>query len=147
LPVSTYIVIVTPVDKHDHPVPQAVVAKSIIGILGQTKTVLSSQSGTPSSKRDPFGELVSVNLELVGLRGQPVLLAWSIFQQGNKTNPFEKWLGGDFVVDRLEATTNDDTAALEMWIPLPKVPGPFVIRLSLTTDGADLASADSGPFD
>ena len=94
-----------------------------------------------------MGELVSANLELVGLRGQPVLLAWSIFQQGDKTNPFGKWLSGDFVVDRLEATTNDDTAALEMWIPLPKRPGPFVIRLSLSTDGAELASANSGPFD
>jgi hypothetical protein len=94
-----------------------------------------------------LGELVSVNLELVGLQGQPVLLAWSIFQQGDKTNPFGKWLGGDFVVDRLEATTNDDTTALEMWIPLPKLPGPFVIRLSLSADGADLASTDSSPFD
>jgi hypothetical protein len=140
-------VIITSVDKHDNPVPQAVVADSIIGVLGQTQTAPSSQSGTPSSTRDPLGELVSANLELVGLRGQPVLLAWSIFQQGDKANPFGKWLGGDFVVDRLEATTNDDTTALEMWIPLPKLPGPFVIRLSLSTDGADLASADSSPFD
>ena len=94
-----------------------------------------------------MGELVSVNMELAGLRGQPVLLAWSIFQQRDKINPFGKWLGGDFVVDRLEATTNDDSTALEMWIPLPKLHGPFVIRLSLSTAGADLASADSGPFD
>jgi hypothetical protein len=94
-----------------------------------------------------LGELVSVNVELAGLRGQPVLLAWSIFQQRDKINPFGKWLGGDFVVDRLEATTNDDSTALEMWIPLPKLLGPFIIRLSLSTEGADLASADSGPFD
>jgi hypothetical protein len=147
LPVSNFFVIVTSVNKHGQPVPQAVAAKSIIGILGQTQTVPSSQNGAPSSERDPLGELVSVNLELVGLRGQPVLLSWSIFQQEDKTNPFGKWLDGDFVIDRLEATTNDDTAALEMWIPLPKLPGPFVIRLSLSTDGADLASADSSPFD
>jgi hypothetical protein len=140
-------IIVTPVNKHDQPVAQSAVADSIIGILGQTQTIPSSQNGTPSSKRDPLGELVSVNLELVGLRGQPVLLSWSIFQQGNKTSPFGKWLGGDFVVDRLEATTNDDTAALEMWIPLPELRGPFVVRLSLDTNSFDLASADSSPFD
>ena len=102
-------------------------------------------SGAPSNKRDPLGELVSVNMELAGLRGQPVFLLWSIFQEGGHTSLFGKWLN-NFVAYRLEATTNDDTGTLEMWIPLPKLPGPFFIHLSLTTDGANIAGTDSNPF-
>jgi hypothetical protein len=147
--------IITPVNSHDQPVPAAVAANSIIGILGQTRTVSarsdgpsgapSGPSGAPSAQKDPLGELVSVNLELVGLRGQPVLLSWSIFQEGGHTNLFGTWLR-DFVAYRLEATTNDDTSTLEMWIPLPKLPGPYFTHLSLTTDGAGLASVNSDVF-
>ena len=138
------LVIVTTVNSHDKPVSSAAAASSIIGILSQTRTA-SGPSGAPKAQQDPLGEQVNVNLELVGLRGQPVLLSWSIFQAGSHTNLFGKWLG-DFVADRLEATTNDDTGTLAMWIPLPKLPGPFFIHLILTTDGASLASADSSPF-
>ena len=115
------------------------------GSQGATPGSPGSQGGTPGSRRVPLGELVSVNLELVGLRGQPILLSWSIFHEGSQANLFGKWLS-DFASYRLEATTNDDTGTLEMWIPLPKQHGPFFIHLSLTTDGAGLASADSGPF-
>ena len=89
---------------------------------------------------------MSVKVELAGLRGQPVFLSWSIFQKGGQTNLFGKWLS-DFAAYRLEATTNDATGTLKMWIPLPKLPGPYFIHLSLTTDGASLASTNSGPFD
>jgi hypothetical protein len=161
--IEPFVVWQTPVNGYGNPVPPAVASEDIIGILGQTQTVsaaASSQGGSPGgqggtqgskggtqgSKRVPVGELVSVNLELVGLQGQPVLMSWSIFQEGSHTNLYGKWLS-DFAAYRLEATTNDDTGTLEMWIPLPKLNGPFFIHLSLTTDGVGLASANSGPFD
>ena len=72
-------------------------------------------------------------------------MLWSIFQEGGHTSLFGKW-ANNFVAYRLEATTNDDTGTAEMWIPLPKLPGPFFIRLILITDGANLASTDSNPF-
>jgi hypothetical protein len=168
------LVVGTAVNQQGNPVPPAAAAKSILAILGQTQTVSigpgtqggtpgsqsgapsspgtqggtpGSQSGAPGSKQVPLGELISVNLELAGLQGQPVLMSWSIFQEGSHTNLFGKWLN-DFAAYRLESTTNDDTGTLEMWIPLPKLKGPFFIHLSLTTaDGVGLASADSGPFD
>ena len=137
-------------------VPPVVAANRLVGILGQTQTASGTpgnnsgtpgnNSGTPGNKTDPLGELVSVNMELTGLRDQPVFLLWSIFQEGGHTSLFGKWLN-NFVAYRLEATTNDDTGTVEMWIPLPKLPGPFFIHLSLTTDGASLASTDSNPFD
>jgi hypothetical protein len=58
---------------------------------------------------------------------------------------FGKWVK-NFVAYRLVATTDDDTGSLDMWIPLPKVTGPYFIQLKLTTGGADLASMDSDPF-
>ncbi len=152
---TPFLLFITPVNSHDEPVPAVAATNSIIGILGQTRTVdarpsgpsgaPSGPSGAPNAQKDPLGELINVNLELVGLRGQQVLLSWSIFQTGGHDNLFGKWLR-DFVAYRLEATTNDDTGTLEMWIPLPRPPGPYIIRLSLTANGAGLASANSDMF-
>ena len=84
-------------------------------------------------------------MELEGLKGQPVFLSWEIFQTGSQTNLYGKWLSG-FAAYRLQATTEDDTGSLDVWIPLPEAPGPYFIRLSLASDGARLASMDSSPF-
>jgi hypothetical protein len=92
-----------------------------------------------------LGELVSVDLELAGLQGQPVLLSWSIFPKDGQSHLPGKWIG-NFVAYRLDATTNDDTGTLEMWIPLPRQHGPYFIRLTLTTGGASLASMNSDLF-
>ena len=93
-----------------------------------------------------MGELISVNLELAGLQGQPVYLSWSIFPESGSSHLSKNWLG-NFVAYRLEATTNDDTGTLEMWIPLPKHHGPYFIQLTLSTSGgSSLASMRSGPF-
>jgi hypothetical protein len=94
-----------------------------------------------------LGELISVNLELAGLQGQPVFLSWSIFQKDGQNHLPANWLG-NFVAYRLEETTGDDTGTLEMWIPLPKQHGPYSVHLTLTTTSGDsLASINSGPFD
>ena len=112
----------------------------------------SGGSGNPNSGgsgtlKQPLGELVSVNVELAGLQGQPVLLWWTIFQKGGQDRLPGEW-DHNFVAYRLEATTNDDTGTLEMWIPLPKQPGPYFIHLTMTTpDGISLASTTSDPFD
>jgi hypothetical protein len=85
-------------------------------------------------------------VQLSGLQGQPVLLSWSIFQEGGQNHLFGNWLRS-FAAFRLEATTNNDTGTLEMWIPLPKQPGPYFVRLTMSLGTADLQSMDSGPFD
>ena len=106
-----------------------------------------NQNTGTSTKRQPLGELISVNLELAGLQGQPVFLSWSIFQKDGQNQLSANWLG-NFVAYRLEETTSDDTGTLEMWIPLPKQHGPYSVHLTLTTASGDsLASMNSGPFD
>ena len=106
----------------------------------------SQGSGGTGGKWQPVGELVSVDLELAGLQGQRVLLSWSIFPKGSRSHLSGKWLG-NFVAYSLQATTNDDTGTLEMWIPLPRQPGPYFIHLTLTSGGESLAGMNSGPFD
>jgi hypothetical protein len=130
---------------HNRPLQRA--AATIASVLRDSQSVLAAAGpGTGGrSKRVPLGELVSVNMELAGLQGQPVFLSWSIFQENGRTRLFGNWLNS-FVAYRLEATTEDDTGTLEMWIPLPKPPGPYFVRVSLSTDGASLTSMDSGPF-
>jgi len=121
-------------------------ANVVANVLNDTQTVpVPARTGSQGARRQPLGELVSVNMELAGLQGQPVFLSWSIFQESGHNRLFGKWLS-NFVAYRLEATTEDDTGTLEMWIPLPKPPGPYFIRVSLSTDGASLTSMDSGPF-
>lgn len=125
-------------------------ANVVANVLNDTQTVpaparTGSQGAGHNARRQPLGELVSVNMELAGLQGQPVFLSWSIFQESGHNRLFGKWLS-NFVAYRLEATTENDTGTLEMWIPLPKPPGPYFIRVSLSSDGASLTSMDSGPF-
>jgi hypothetical protein len=58
----------------------------------------------------------------------------------------KNWLG-EFIAYRLVATTNDDTGSLQLWIPLPKQLGPYVVSLNLmTAEDINLASMDSNPF-
>ena len=101
-------------------------------------------SGT-TSQRQPLGELVGVGLELIGLKGQPVALSWSIFPENGQTHLPEKWLG-NFVIYRLRAATEDDTGTVDMWIPLPRQRGRYFIRVTLAIGDNDLASMNSGPF-
>jgi len=116
-------------------------AKRVVGLLGGTRIEKTA------NRREPLGELVSVNVELVGLRDRPVFLLWSIFQKSGQgqTRLFGKWLS-DFVAYRFEATADDATATQQMWIPLPKVPGPYLIHLSLVAGTSLLADAWSDSF-
>ena len=64
-------------------VSPTVAASRIVGVLSNTRTASgagNSQSGQ-DNQSEPLGELVSINMELEGLKGQPVFLSWEIFQQ------------------------------------------------------------------
>jgi hypothetical protein len=90
--------------------------------------------------------VVTADLELAGLRGRPVLLSWSMWQKGGKVRLFGDWLNSNLAY-RLEATSDRDTTSLDLWIPLPKSPGPYLVRVNLTAAQSPLASAESQPFD
>ena len=103
--------------------------------------------GGTSTKIQPLGELINVNLELSGLQGQQVFLSWSIFPKNGVNHLSKNWLG-EFIAYRLVATTNDDTGSLQLWVPLPKQLGSYFVHVNLmTAEGVNLASMDSNPFD
>ncbi len=94
----------------------------------------------------PLGELVSVDMEIEGLRGKSVILSWSIIPQ-NKTSHLPRKWQLNYDAYRLAPTTNDDTGSLNMWIPLPSQPGPYFAVLTLAVNGTALTTSESGPFD
>jgi FHA domain len=128
------------VDPDGNPVSVEVAAERVVKLLGETRTEKAA-----GGKLEPLGAVVDVNVELEGLRGRPVLLTWSIWQQGGETRLFGKWLETTAAY-RLEATSNHDTAGFNIWVPMPKEPGPYVVRLALTADGVSIASTISQPF-
>jgi hypothetical protein len=118
-----------------------VAAKRVNAILQQTETT----TNTTGHKPEPLGEVVSVNIELTGLRGHAIYLGWSIYPANGRTSLYGRWLNR-FIAYRLEATTDDDTGSMDLWIPLPKTAGSYFARITLFTAEADLASEDSRPF-
>jgi hypothetical protein len=128
------------------PVPPDVAAERIVQLLKDARSTGGEQPGGEQPGGEPLGVVISADLELAGLRGKPVLLSWSMWQQGGKKRLYGNWLNRNLAY-RLEATTDRDTTTLDLWVPLPKSPGPYFIRVNLTAAESPLASADSPPFD
>lgn len=144
------------VDTEGNPVAPAVAAERVVELLRDARSTggekpegekpEGEKPGGEKPKGEPLGVVVSADLELAGLRGEPVLLSWSMWQQGGKKRLYGNWLNSNLAY-RLKATTDRDTTTLDLWVPLPKSRGPYFIRVSLTAAGSVLASADSPPFD
>jgi hypothetical protein len=139
------------VDTEGNPVAPAVAAERVVELLRGARSTggekpQGEKPGGEKPKGEPLGVVVSADLELAGLRGKPVLLSWSMWQQGGKKRLYGNWLNNNLAY-RLKATTDQDTTTLDLWVPLPKSRGPYFIRVSLTTAESVLASADSPLFD
>jgi hypothetical protein len=139
------IVMTTCTKVNGQPASLQVCAYDIAGLLnGSASALAASLKGAADTQQR--GELISVDMRARGLQGQSLNLSWSIFPQNQAHHLSGKWLHS-YNAYRLEPTTNDDTGSLEIWVPLPEQPGPYFVRLILTTDGEGLASAESGLFD
>jgi hypothetical protein len=134
------VAIANSVDPEGNPVAPDVAAERVVKLLKDAR-----KTGGKQSKGEPVGVVVSADLELVGLRGKPVMLSWSMWQQGGRKRLYGNWLNRNLAY-RLKATTDHDTATLDLWIPLPKSSGPYFVRVALTTAGTRLAGADSPLF-
>ncbi len=125
------------VDPEGNPVPPEVAIERVLKVLKDARQ---------NSKQEPLGAIVSVDIELAGLRGKQVLLTWSMWQMAGESRLHGDWLNRNLAY-RLEATTNRDSTTVDIWIPLPATDGPFFIRVDLTTQGRSLRSGASQPFD
>lgn len=126
-------------DENGDPVPADVAAERVVKLLHETRTQ------PLDGKLDPLGVLLTINVELEGLRSQPVLLTWRIFQAGGNTPLFGNWLGTTPAY-RLDASTDHDTASFDLWVPLPRERGQYTVSLLLSSDQAILASEESPAF-
>lgn len=118
-----------------------VVAEELVDLFEQVRTVEDDPGNA-----EPLGVVVATDMELSGLRDQQVMLSWSIWPRDGEARLFGQWLATNPAY-RLEATTDRDTGSLDVWIPLPREPGPYIVRMALARDGTNLASAETEPFD
>jgi hypothetical protein len=136
--VADFIGIGHALDLEGNPVAPGVAAERVVKVLKDART---------TQRKEPLGVVVSVDVELAGLRDKPVLLSWSMWQKNGTTRRlYGNWLNRNLAY-RLKASTDRDTATLDLWIPLPKPPGPYFVRMQLTASGSARASTDSQPFD
>lgn len=134
-------------DENGDPIPTEEVAERVVAFLRETRTIDTPAPDGGAAVTEPVGVTVTANLELVGLRGRTVLLSWAIFRTGGEGGPlFEPWLR-TMPTYQLEPTSDDDTTSVDVWVPLPRPPGPYVVRLTLSLDDAVLASGDSDPIE
>ncbi|MGV9365558.1 hypothetical protein [Amycolatopsis sp. NPDC003731] len=127
----------TSVSPEGDPVTPDVAVEHVLKILKNART-------TP--RKEPVGAIVSVDVELGGLRGRTLLLTWSMWQNGGKTRLHGDWLNSNLVY-RLQPTTDHDTTTVDLWVPLPKAAGTYFVRVDLDLDGARLIGGNSPSFE
>jgi hypothetical protein len=123
------------VDPDGNPVPPDVAAQRVIEILRDART----------DGHEPLGVVVTTDLDLAGLRGEPVFLTWRMFGYGGSTQLHGEWLNENLAY-RIEPRTDHEAATVDLWIPLPPEPGPYVVKVKVTHDGSGLDSDQTGPF-
>jgi hypothetical protein len=120
-------------------------AKRLVALLRDARRADTQGPGGELAEGEPLGVVVSADIELIGLRNRSVMLSWSMWQQGGQARLYGEWLNTNLAYV-LEATTDDESKTVDLWVPLPKEPGPYYIRLVLTAGQSALDSADSDPF-
>jgi hypothetical protein len=124
------------------PVPPEVAAERVLEVFRDTRT--SSEESGPS---EALGVFVTVDLELVGLRGREVKLSWLMYGggKGRDKRLHGNWLN-DNLVYSLKPQSEDDTTIAAIWIPLPRSAGPFRVHVLLKVDGVLVAHKKSKSF-
>jgi hypothetical protein len=134
--VTLPIVVQAATDDKGHTVPPDVAAERVATLFR------SARSAPLHGKREPVGALVSANLDLDGLKNTWVSLSWSMYPEGETEPLFGEWLRTTAAF-KLKPSTDHDTAAASLWVPLPKKKGNYVVTLTLSLRGIPLTSADS----
>jgi hypothetical protein len=95
-----------------------------------------------TAKHEPLGAIVMVKADLIGLRDRPVLLTWAMWHKDGGGRLHEEWLNERLAYE-LRASTDNDSAVARLWVPLPKIPGPYLVGVTATVDGAPLTSSEA----
>ncbi len=139
-----YLVVSQCVTVDGEPVPPAVAAENVVKLLKDSRSIAADE--TTPDRQEPLGVIISADVELSGLRGKEVLLNWSMWQAGGDVRLHGEWLNRNLAY-RLQPTTHRDTTTVDLWIPLPRPPGPYLVRVEMTTDGIGLDADESELID
>ena len=120
-------------DENGEPVAPEVAARHVVEVLEDSQKTAS---------QEPLGAIVVVKADLIGLRDRPVLLTWAMWHKDGGDRLHEGWLNERLAYE-LRASTDNDSAVAQLWVPLPKIPGPFLVGVTATVDGAPLTSGEA----
>lgn len=123
-------------DVNGNKVEPEVAAQRVLEILKDSRK---------TAEQEPIGAIVTVDAVLVGLRARPVLLTWAMWHAGGQ-RLHAGWFN-DHLAYQLLASTDHDSATVHLWVPLPTMPGPFLVDVEARLDGAGLASERSEEFE
>jgi hypothetical protein len=116
-------------------VNQAAVADKLVELFTEVKVT----SG------EPVGAVVNYKIFLTGFRGKTVEVRWGLHRPGGAPLP-HNWLKNQRA-QLLEGEADKDSATFDFWIPLPKGPGPFFVRLTVRDlNGVSLERVDTPRF-
>ncbi len=105
-------------------------------------------AGTRTQGREaqPIGVMVDYDVSVTGFRQHRVTVRWSLLEAGAGVQVPRKWLRNQSV-RWLKGEAEKDSASGSFWVPLPKIRGPFQVRVSLyDEDNVRLAYADTDTF-
>jgi hypothetical protein len=129
----------------DEPAP----ARAMLTILRGTRTrpVPAAAGLSNRAQTEPVGVIVSVALTLVGLEDEDVNVYWSLYHAQDGRRVPREWLANRRA-DTTHAEATSDRRYSTFWVPLPRLRGPFYLRLSaVTEDGTTLDYRNTQHFD
>jgi hypothetical protein len=97
-------------------------------------------------KVEPMGVTVNYNVSLKGFRGRKVDVRWSLYDANGGHKVPRDWLR-DQDIRWWKGEAEKDSASDSFWVPLPKISGPFFIRVGVyDEDGVRLDFKDTPSF-
>lgn len=123
--------------------PQAA-ARRVVRLLRQVRTrPITTKDGV---RKDPVGVLVDVDLELSGLRNETVSLRWQVRRVGKAKPLYGAWMRQVEAYRLTPESEHISVTVPDMWVPMPKRPGNYVVRVQVNLGDQPLGHARSEPF-
>jgi hypothetical protein len=118
-----------------------ITAREVLALLRGTRDRPASNGRLRS-----IGVAVSFEVTLEGFVGERADVTWSLYHGHGGGQVPRSWLINHRVL-RLEGQVEKDFGSYNFWVPLPKLHGPFYVRINVVDkDGNGLTFKNSSPF-
>jgi hypothetical protein len=137
---SEFIAIGNSIGSNGELIDPAVAAERIAKVLTDARHIPTA------TEPEPLGVHVSTDLELTGLRAEKLTLTWSLWQAAGDVRLSGDWLNENLAY-RIEPRTDHATTTLDVWIPMPREPGTYFVRVDLRSGPTRIDSGESERFE